>query len=72
MTDTLKVPPHDLDAERGILGAVLLDGQAIHGAQERQDFQRRSPGTIRERSAAFLSPLPFPFFGPKTRNPRGG
>ena len=41
--DTLKLPPHDLDAERGILGAVLLDGSAIHRAQElmtEQDFYR--------------------------------
>ena len=29
-----KVPPHDLDAERGILGAALLDGGAIDRAQE--------------------------------------
>ncbi|MDA2911414.1 replicative DNA helicase [Nitrospiraceae bacterium AH_259_D15_M11_P09] len=42
-TETLKVPPHDLDAERGVLGAVLLDAQAIHRAQERMtesDFYR--------------------------------
>ena len=34
MTDTLKVPPHNLDTERGILGAILLDARAIHHAQE--------------------------------------
>ncbi len=41
--DTLKLQPHDLDAERGILGAILLDARAIHTAQERlteADFYR--------------------------------
>ncbi len=29
-TDTLKVPPQDLDAERSVLGAILVDSSAIH------------------------------------------
>ncbi len=40
---TLKLPPHDLDAERGVLGAVLLDDKVIHRAQElltESDFYR--------------------------------
>ncbi len=41
--DTLKLPPHDLEAERGILGAILLDNSTVHRVQELmspQDFYR--------------------------------
>lgn len=41
--ETLKLSPHDLDAERGILGAILLDNSAVHRVQELmspQDFYR--------------------------------
>ena len=47
--DTLKLPPHDLEAERGILGAVLLDARTIHRAQELmspQDFYRTAHQVI--------------------------
>ena len=33
-TEILRALPQDLDAERGILGAILLDDRAIHRAQE--------------------------------------
>ena len=29
-TDALKVPPHDLEAERSVLGAILIDSSAIN------------------------------------------
>lgn len=29
-TDALKVPPHDLDAEKSVLGAILIDPASVH------------------------------------------
>ena len=29
-SDALKVPPHDLEAERSVLGAILIDSAAIN------------------------------------------
>lgn len=29
-SDALKVPPHDLEAERSVLGAILIDSSAMH------------------------------------------
>lgn len=29
-SDVLKVPPHDLEAEKSVLGAILIDSSAIH------------------------------------------
>ena len=29
-SEALKVPPHDLDAEKSVLGAVLIDSGAIN------------------------------------------
>ena len=29
-SDSLKVPPHDLEAEKSVLGAILIDPSAIN------------------------------------------
>ncbi len=29
-SDALKVPPHDLEAERSVLGAILIDSGAVN------------------------------------------
>jgi len=44
-----RVPPHDYEAERAVLGAVLLDGDALQDAVEillRDDFYRKAHATI--------------------------
>lgn len=33
-TDALKVPPHDIDAERSVLGAILIDPSSLHLVSE--------------------------------------
>ena len=43
------VPPHDYEAERATLGAILLDESALHDVIEiltTEDFYRKSHGTI--------------------------
>ena len=43
------VPPHDYEAERSTLGAILLDENALHDVVEiliAEDFYRKSHGTI--------------------------
>ncbi|MAC47451.1 replicative DNA helicase [Oceanospirillum beijerinckii] len=50
-TDALKVPPHSLEAERSVLGGLLLDNEAWDGVSERivpNDFYRRDHQMIFE------------------------
>lgn len=50
-TDVLKVPPHSLEAERSVLGGLLLDNEAWDGVSERivpNDFYRRDHQMIFE------------------------
>ncbi len=49
--DALKVPPHSLEAERSVLGGLLLDNEAWDGVSERivpNDFYRRDHQMIFE------------------------
>lgn len=46
---SLAVPPHNLDAEQAVLGAILLDGSVIAGLASYLDpehFYQKSHGTI--------------------------
>lgn len=54
-TAALKVPPHSLEAERAVLGGLLLDNEAWDGAAERltgKDFYRRDHRLIFEAMAS--------------------
>src|SRR5512141_1139554 len=53
-----RVPPQDTDAERSVLGAMLLDRNALLEAMELltpDDFYRPAHGTIFEAISALLS-----------------
>ncbi|OPX56161.1 primary replicative DNA helicase [Oceanospirillum multiglobuliferum] len=54
-TAAIKVPPHSLEAERAVLGGLLLDNEAWDGAAERltgKDFYRRDHRLIFEAMAS--------------------
>lgn len=50
-----RVPPHSIDSEQSVLGAILLDNESLHGVQETliaEDFYRRGHQLIFEAMAA--------------------
>ena len=53
--DTLKVPPHSIEAEQSVLGGLMLDNQAFDRVAElvvAQDFYTRTPKLIFEAMTA--------------------
>ena len=50
--DSLKVPPHDLDAERSVLGAVLIDSGSINLVAE---FLKAEHFYSREHQLVYLA-----------------